>query len=643
MKVWRRVLIIAAVVFVALVSCFFLFRGSMLQWAFGKVQKRMHDGYKANLSVSSIQFSGLYHVVIKGITLQPEGADTFASVREADVNVSLLPLLRGKVVFDGLRINGASITIYNEPDRNNLNFLRSAKRDTATADVSRPMGYRERAGNWEAKLFRVLGTAFEAKDVSLHYQDTIRRESIYVPAFTYNLHELSGMVIDRQTIDTLTFTGTVIKRKSEYECTIQHAGHDSVYLPFLNRERGVKCRFQSISANLKFDNSSDECSIVADASLKDFHFNHWRLANEDVVLPDAKFKGTLKFTDDALELDSASVFSLAKANCHIFARYELKPDTAFTLALHMPETVSDSFFQSLPQGMFGTLKGISCTGSLCYDLNFGIHTNNPDSLIFNSVLTNKGLRIEHFGEDNYGRINASFQYEAYDKDRLVRTFTVGPENLFFTRLDQMSPFLPQAVLQAEDPFFMHHRGFLQESFRESIVKNYREHRFARGGSTISMQLVKNVFLNRDKTVSRKAEEALIVYLIENLGLVPKERMLEVYLNVIEWGPNVYGIGEASHFYFNKRPSQLTLPESLFLASIIPRPKGFQYQFDKQGQLRQSMSSYFKILTERMVLRNVLDPNDTIGLRPEVMLRGPALHMVVPSDTIVPENDVDIVE
>jgi membrane peptidoglycan carboxypeptidase len=91
----------------------------------------------------------------------------------------------------------------------------------------------------------------------------------------------------------------------------------------------------------------------------------------------------------------------------------------------------------------------------------------------------------------------------------------------------MSPYLPQAVLQAEDPFFMHHRGFLQESFRESIAKNYKEHRFARGGSTISMQLVKNVYLSRDKTISRKAEEALIVYLIENLGLVPKERMLEV--------------------------------------------------------------------------------------------------------------------
>jgi hypothetical protein len=621
MRIWRRVLIIAVVVFVALVSCFFLLRGALLQMAFVRVQGRIHDQYKSSLTASSIQFSGLSQIVARDIILIPAGADTLVYVREADVNVSLLSVIRGKMAFDGLKINDVSLSIYNEPERNNLNMLRSAKGDsTASTDVSASSGYRERAASWEAKLFRVLGTAFEAKNVEIRYQDTARRESIYIPSFTYDLHELAGVVIDRLHADTLSFSGTVVKRKSEYQCRIQHMGSDSAYLPFLDQERGLKCRFKSITATVKFDNSSDECTISTDASLKDFHINHWRLANEDVVLPDANFKGTLKLTNDAVELDSA-----------------------FTIALHMPEVASDTFFQSLPGGMFGTLKGISCTGSLAYDLNFAIHTNNPDSLLFNSALAQKGLRIELFGAENYGRINSSFSYDAYDKDRLVRTLMVGPENPFFTRLDQMSPFLPQAVLQAEDPFFMHHRGFLQESFRESIVKNYREHRFARGGSTISMQLVKNVFLSRDKTVSRKAEEALIVYLIENLGLVPKERMLEVYLNVIEWGPNVYGIGEASHFYFNKRPSQLTLQESLFLASVIPRPKGFQYQFDKQGQLRESMSCYFKILTERMVLRNVLDPNDTIGLRPEVALRGPALHMVVPSDTIIPENDVEVAE
>jgi membrane peptidoglycan carboxypeptidase len=250
----------------------------------------------------------------------------------------------------------------------------------------------------------------------------------------------------------------------------------------------------------------------------------------------------------------------------------------------------------------------------------------------------KNFTIRHYGAENFARINGPFVYEAFDKDRFVRHIEVSSDNSAFIPLNKISPVLVHAVLQSEDPSFMQHRGFLQEAFRESIIKNYKEKRFARGGSTISMQLVKNVFLNRNKTVSRKAEEALIVYLIENLGLASKERMLEIYLNVIEWGPNVYGIGEASQFYFHKKPSQLTLQESIFLAGIIPAPKYFKYQFDKQGQLRNYLSGYFRILTGRMVRKGWIAPSDTIGLVPNVKLTGPALRMVVPNDSVLlPEN------
>ena len=624
----RKIVMIAAVVFVGLLACFFIFRGTLLQWAFARAQTRMLDSYQIRLTASSVKFTGLSHVVARDITLLPDGADTIAYVREADVNLSLLPLLRGRVAFDGLKVNGASITIYNAPNRNNLRFLHSAKKETV-AEVNTSSGYLDRVNGWEAKLFRALNTAIEAKDIQVRYQDTMRRESIFIPSLSYDLHTLSGIVIDQLKSGTISLSGQVIKRKEAYQLTLRQTGSDTVYLPFLDRERGPRCRFRQIDARIDFA----EGTITADASAQELHIGHWRLAENDVVMPASHFKGTFHFTDEAVEMDSSSVMILGGASCKVFARYEVRPDTAFALQLHMPEIAADTFFRSLPEGMFNTLKGISCSGTLKYDLEFAIHTNEPDSLLFNSALTQKGLQIRHYGADYYARINAPLTYEAYDKDRIVRTINVGPENPFFTPLDQMSPYLPQAVLQAEDPFFMHHRGFLQESFRESIAKNYKEHRFARGGSTISMQLVKNVYLSRDKTVSRKAEEALIVYLIENLGLVPKERMLEVYLNVIEWGPNIYGIGEASRFYFSKPASALTLQESLFLASIIPRPKAFQYQFDHEGQLRQSLSSYFKILTERMVLRNVLSPADTVGLRPEVTLRGAALRLVVPSDTI----------
>jgi hypothetical protein len=641
MPLWRKVLLCLVIIFIGLCCCCFLFRDHLLQWAFKKAQARIHDTYHATLSASSVSFSGLNQVTVRGLALQPEGQDTLLRVSKAQANISLANLLWAKLTPAYISIDSIFFTIYKEGERNNISFLRPVGSNKAV-DNNTASGYRGQAKRWELRLFELLNTAFEAKNIFIAYQDSAITESVYVPSFTYNLHELSGAVINQKNADTLSISGRVLKKEEAYQCTITHLGNDTAYLPFLDRNRGLECRFHSITADVRFDNSSDECQISIGASANNFHINHWRLAREDVVLPQAQVKNIVHITDDAVELDSASSITLGHVSCRLFARYSLLPDTAFTLSLHMPDVAADSFFHALPGGMFGTLRGISCTGSLAYDLLFVIHTNNPDSLIFNSALKQKNLSIRHYGVENYARINEPFVYDAYDKDRLVRKIMVGPGNPYFTPVSQLAPYLAQCVLQSEDPSFMQHRGFLADAFRESIAKNYKEKRFARGGSTISMQLVKNVFLSRDKTVSRKAEEALIVYLIENLGLVPKERMLEVYLNVIEWGPNVYGIGEASHFYFNKKPAELTLQECLFLASIIPRPKSFQYEFDKDGALRSSMSGYFKILTTRMVWRGVLSPADTIGLEPKVSLKGSALHMIVPMDSVgAPEDSTEV--
>jgi hypothetical protein len=633
----RKVLWSGILIFSGLVVCCFICRGYLLEAVFSRAQKHIRENYKASLSISSIRFSSLNTIAVKDLALIPDGADTFLRISTAEVSISFSDLLRARILPHYINITGATINIYNEEGRNNISFLRRKKNDDGSNEP-KATGYKERVTNWEKRLFQLLNTAFEAKNIQIQYQDSSITESLYIPSFTYDLSKLSGRLIDQKNIDTLAIDGMVLKRKKAYQLIIRQLGNDSIYLPFLERERHLECRFHSISANVRFDNNEDACKIITDASLENFHINHWRLANDDVILENAKFKGTFTFTTDAIELDSSSLATLGTASCHLFANYHVLPDTTFMIGIHMPEIASDSFFTSLPEGMFNTLKGISCSGILAYDLDFAIHTNEPDSLLFYSAMKQKNLRIQHYGAENYARINGPFVYDAYDKDRFVRHITIGPDNPYFTPLTQMSAFLPQSVLQAEDPSFMQHRGFYLDAFRESIAKNYKEKRFARGGSTISMQLVKNVFLNRDKTISRKAEEALIVYLIENLGLVSKERMLEVYLNVIEWGPNVYGIGEAAHFYFNKRPSELTLPESLFLASIIPRPKSFQYEFDKEGQLRASMSDYFKILSTRMVWRGVLNPSDTVGLAPKVTLKGAALHVILPKDSTVEEPD-----
>ena len=206
---------------------------------------------------------------------------------------------------------------------------------------------------------------------------------------------------------------------------------------------------------------------------------------------------------------------------------------------------------------------------------------------------------------------------------LQRPILVGNANPNFTPLDQISPYLQKSVLTTEDPSFFSHRGFINEAFKQSIIKNIKTKKFSRGASTISMQLVKNVFLTREKTLSRKLEEILLVYLLENNRIASKERMLEVYFNVIEWGPNIYGIGEAAQFYFQKSPIDLTLKECLFLATIVPKPKKFMWQFDNEGNLKSYAAQQQKFISNLMLRRGLLTAEDTIGISNPLQITGNA--------------------
>src|SRR6202000_3529440 len=136
-----------------------------------------------------------------------------------------------------------------------------------------------------------------------------------------------------------------------------------------------------------------------------------------------------------------------------------------------------------------------------------------------------------------GKLNSEFTYTPYEKGKPMPPRFIGASNPYFTPLDDISPNLRSAVMTAEDPSFYTNHGFVEESIRKSLATDFKDKKFKRGGSTISMQLVKNAFLSRQKTLSRKIEETLIVWTIENTGIMTKNRMLEVYFIIIEWGKN----------------------------------------------------------------------------------------------------------
>jgi monofunctional biosynthetic peptidoglycan transglycosylase len=139
--------------------------------------------------------------------------------------------------------------------------------------------------------------------------------------------------------------------------------------------------------------------------------------------------------------------------------------------------------------------------------------------------------------------------------------------------NSISIFLKRAVVAAEDDKFVDHRGFDFEGMKRALEKNQRRGKTVAGGSTITQQLAKNLFLSGDKTPWRKIQEAVITVWLELLW--DKRRILEVYLNSVEWGNGIFGAEAAARRYFNTNAAGLTVPNAARLAVMLPSPRRFE--------------------------------------------------------------------
>ncbi len=139
----------------------------------------------------------------------------------------------------------------------------------------------------------------------------------------------------------------------------------------------------------------------------------------------------------------------------------------------------------------------------------------------------------------------------------------------FVPLHRITPNLQHAVISAEDGRFFQHHGFDWVEMQKVIQEDMRRQRLGRGGSTITQQLVKNLFLTTDRSILRKGAEFTLVPVVETI--LTKQRILELYLNVIEWGPGIYGAEAASEYYYHVHASEITREHAARLAAIIPSP------------------------------------------------------------------------
>ncbi len=186
----------------------------------------------------------------------------------------------------------------------------------------------------------------------------------------------------------------------------------------------------------------------------------------------------------------------------------------------------------------------------------------------------------------------------------------------YVRLTEMSPWIVRAVLTAEDGDFFFHEGVNFSTLQLALERNVRAGEIRFGASTLSMQLVKMLFLDRQRLVSRKLQEVFLVYLMEHEVPVSKERILELYLNIVELGPGIFGVADAAREYFDSDPADLTAGEATWLASILPSPKRYYGYYRESGISPgwfERMKGYFDIMLERG--RMTEDEHAEASLRP----------------------------
>ena len=260
--------------------------------------------------------------------------------------------------------------------------------------------------------------------------------------------------------------------------------------------------------------------------------------------------------------------------------------TRLAVDLELPATDCQTLLTSIPDGFAPTLKGAYLKGELGARGRLRLVTDKLEEAEVDLTLTPLTCRmlVDPPGAD-VNKLAAPITVKVPGPAGTTKPWRLGPENLDYLPFARLGRHIKAAFVAGEDNRFHWHNGFDVKQLRRAFIANVKAGRAVRGASTISQQLIKNVFLHHGRTLSRKAQEAVLTWRLEQR--VSKERILELYLNVVEMGVNLRGVAQGAGHYFDKPPWELTPLEAAHLAAITPFPRRPADMLDSDGHATPS--------------------------------------------------------
>jgi hypothetical protein len=339
-------------------------------------------------------------------------------------------------------------------------------------------------------------------------------------------------------------------------------------LPVVSSEHAV------VGGSLSLSFQQRKAHITASLRLDGLNIDHPRLARS--VVHDFGFG--LELTTQ-IDLDAHRVLLenavLSRRGVELHAHGEIvhppaREQRRYTIALRIPSVSCQRLIEAIPPELIPGLRGMKLQGSFDAHLDVAIDMSNLEALGLGGKIGAWGCQASHAPRlATPQHLAGPFLHRVNMVDGRVAEVRMGGASGSFTPLWQISPHMISAVLTTEDGGFWRHRGFLPSQFKVALRRNLAADEVELGASTITMQMVKNVLLSHERTLARKFQEVILTWHVENV--LPKERIMEIYLNAIEYGPGLYGITAAARHYFAKHPSELNPLEAVYLALMLPSP------------------------------------------------------------------------
>jgi len=628
--------------FILIITLLLIFRHPLAESIMNRKINSFNQSHHAELKIESFQFEGFLGISLHNISLKPKEGDTLITIKNIEAYVSLSRLIRFKLGLSEMSIENTRITMVKKDTiHTNYMFLLEGRKSNEDTITDKQVDLASRYDRLLDAVFSKIPSALKIKNFYIHANMEGYQFSFFLPTLKIDDHYFNSYAIisDKGQRVQWHFKGRLNPLDRVVMVKLYANGNQKAQIPYIDQRWHAKVGFDTVQFSLENSRlSSGVLSFEGSAAMTGLTINHPRISQQDISIAKGTMDYHIRIGENYYEVDSTSTFIFNKLKFKPYIKYQTYPNKQFTAIIHKEPFPAQDLFESLPTGLFSTLDGIKTEGQLSYNFDFFVDLNNPDSIRLFSELKRHNFKVVHYGNTDFRYINSPFVYTAYEHGSPVRTFSIGPENPNFKYLDEIPDNIKNAILTSEDGQFFYHNGFITEAITKAITTDIKRHRFARGGSTISQQLVKNVFLNRNKTIARKVEEALITWLIETNHISSKERMFEVYLNILEMGPLVYGVNEGAHFYFNKDVRDLTLEESIFMASIIPHPKTFRSSFDSTGNLKPYMDSFYKFVAGKMLNKSQIMQSDFDMLLPNITLTGKAKDLLHPATDSLLQSD-----